>query len=198
MSYGDYKTIIEQLLEKGSTTGVDNSETMLEFTRLNVKRMKRWEKTARINDDLMARVNRISSKQHWVVLSEGWCGDAAQNIPLIHKLAEQNDLVDFRILLRDKNLDLMDQYLTNGGRSIPKLIVVNAENGLELGTWGPRPKPMQDLLHDLKKQPDFSYEQFSIQSHTWYARDKTQTLQKELTALLDRILSSKPAGKKAA
>ena len=74
----------------------------------------------------------------WFVLTEGWCKDAAQIVPVLHALAKLNSNIELKVLLRDDNLDLMDQYLTNGKRrSIPRLIAVDPDVMEELSSWGP-------------------------------------------------------------
>ena len=89
-----------------------------------------------------------------IVLTEDWCGDAMVNIPILLRIVEETN-IDIRFILRDSNLELMDQYLTNGtSRSIPIFIFID-ENGNELAVWGPRAEKIQKQFHDLKaKLPD--------------------------------------------
>lgn len=187
LNYSSYRTLIEGLLKDGKATGENHSEAMLNFSQLNLQRMKKWDKTVKLSADLLQAVRAIDRKQEWLVLTEGWCGDAAQNLPIINKLAEANDLITLRLLLRDENLEVMDCHLTNGGRSIPKLIVLDATTYEELAHWGPRPAPVQELLMEMKSKGEFSYEDFSLLSHTWYAKDKSQTVQGEFLSLLKSI-----------
>lgn len=186
-TYLAYRTLVNDLLTQNQSTGTDHSTKMLEYTRLNVQRMNKWDKRIELNQDLIRLAKKMTNEQLWVVLTEGWCGDAAQNLPVINKVAQQNDKIELKLLLRDQHPDLMDEYLTNGARSIPKLIVYDKSTGSKLFEWGPRPKPIQDLLYQIKNNLDFSYEQFALQTHTWYAKDKGNTLQKELLALLKSI-----------
>ena len=181
-SYEEYRSLINHLLEEGKTTGPIQSEAFIDYTKMNHQRMKRWDKKATISDDLKAKIEAINEKQTWVVLSEAWCGDAAHNLPIIAKMAELNPNIELKIVLRDENLDLMDQYLTNGGRSIPKLIAYT-DNNQELFTWGPRPKELQELYMDLKKHPEKEVEN-KITIQQWYNKNKTVTLQEEFKNLL--------------
>jgi hypothetical protein len=119
----------------------------------------------------------------WVVLAESWCADAAQNLPVFAKIAEGNPNVKLRILLRDENPEIMNQYLTNGSKSIPKLICLD-ENLNELGTWGPRPKFLQDWLYENKTNPKMEMSELKEQFQIWYTKDKGQTLQKEMILLM--------------
>lgn len=187
LDYPSYRALIENRLKEGQTTGDNHSEAMLNFSQLNLQRMKKWDKVIHLSDDLQQAVDRIDNKQEWIVLTEGWCGDAAQNLPLINKLAESNTNITLRLLLRDQNLDVMDCYLTEGGRSIPKLIIVDQATKQELGTWGPRPAPVQEMLYEMKAKGDFSYEYFSLLSHTWYAKDRSKTAQAEFLSLLKNL-----------
>src|SRR5699024_10445247 len=86
-----------------------------------------------------------------IVLTEDWCGDAMLNIPILLRMAEQSNL-PVRLLLRDQNLELMDQYLTNGkSRSIPIFIFIN-EDGEEVTTWGPRTEKIQAFSEEQRKK----------------------------------------------
>ena len=183
MSFDEFYQLVEQLVKDGKSTGEDQSEAMVNYTKLNFSRMKRILKTTPISDDVSSTVECLNEKLTWIVLAESWCGDAAQNIPVFAKIAEANPNIHLRILLRDENPEVMDQYLTNGGKSIPKLICVD-ENLNELGTWGPRPKFLQDWLYENKANPKMEMSELKEQFQIWYTKDKGQTLQKEMVLLM--------------
>jgi hypothetical protein len=122
------------------------------------------------------------------VLAESWCGDAAQNLPVFAKIAEANSNITIRILLRDENEELMNQYLTNGGKSIPKLICIDKDFN-ELGTWGPRPTFLQDWLYKEKTSPTMEIDELKAQFQVWYTKDKGQTLQREMVLSMKRWLN---------
>ncbi|MBL4592903.1 MAG: thioredoxin family protein [Flavobacteriales bacterium] len=183
MSFDEFYQLVEQLVKDGKSTGEDQSEAMVNYTKLNFSRMKRILKTTPISDDVSSTVECLNEKLTWIVLAESWCGDAAQNIPVFAKIAEANPNIHLRILLRDENPEVMDQYLTNGGKSIPKLICVD-ENLNELGTWGPRPKFLQDWLYENKATPKMEMSELKEQFQIWYTKDKGQTLQKEMVLLM--------------
>ncbi len=182
-SFEEYYQLSEQLAKEGKTTGENQTEELINYSKLNFSRMKRILKTTPISDDVSGTVDCLSDKLTWVVLTESWCGDAAQNLPVFAKIAEANPNINLRILLRDENPALMDQYLTNGGKSIPKLICVD-ENLKELGTWGPRPKFLQDWLYENKANPKMSMADLKKEFQVWYTKDKGQTLQKEMVMLM--------------
>lgn len=118
-----------------------------------------WDRQAHVHeeytptDDLQAAVDDIEEPQVWMVLTEPWCGDSAFLLPVIAEAAQLNDDVTLRILLRDDNLDVMDQYLTDGSRSIPKLVVFT-EDGDELFEWGPRPEGARQRFAELREEYD--------------------------------------------
>ena len=183
MSFEQFYQLTEDLVKNEGTTGSDKSSAMVNYTKLNFSRMKRILKTTPISDEVLNTVECLSDKLTWVVLVESWCGDAAQNLPVFAKIAEANPNINLRILLRDDNLDVMNQYLTNGGMSIPKLIALD-ENLNELGTWGPRPKFLQDWMYENKANPKMEMSELKEQFQIWYTKDKGQTLQKEMVSLM--------------
>ena len=184
MSYNAYRALIDELLERDQTTGPNQSETMVNYGRLNQKRMKKWEKIGKVSPELFELLQDTKKPVIWLVLTEGWCGDAAQNLPFIDKMAQTNEQIDLRLILRDENLEVMDEFLTDGGRSIPKLIALDKETLAVLGTWGPRPEPMQKLVMENKVSKAKNYAELNEEMHLWYARDKGMTLQNEFLAIL--------------
>lgn len=199
--YADYRHLVTTLLAKGEQTGPGvpaNDPEMLEYTRLNEQRMNRIEKTFRLDPEAGLLLQQISTPITWLVLTEGWCGDAAQIIPTLEQLARQNDQIQLRFLLRDQHLDIMDAFLTNGGRSIPKLIFVEPETGKVLGHWGPRPAAAQAMMTEwsarIKATDDTDlrkalYEEAKTAVHTWYAHDKTVSTQREVLALSLQLMT---------
>ena len=184
-SYREYRELIDQLLDQGKTTGANQSDYYLEYTRMNVQRMNRWDKTAKVSESVHHLVQSISEPQIWVVITEAWCGDAAQNIPYLNKLAELNPLIQLRLILRDEHPEVMDEYLTFGARSIPKLVALTADLKCELFEWGPRPSTAQKMLMDYKHDSKgLSYQEFSETLHLWYARNRNQELEAEMGELI--------------
>ena len=184
MTFAEYIKLIDDLLLDGKTTGPNQSEAMFNYGKLNRQRMHRLEKTIRLNDSLKEKAQSVQRKMIWLIISEGWCGDAAQNIPAIEKIAAENVNIETRYVLRDDNLELMDDYLTNDARSIPKLIVLDAETFEEIGTWGPRPQAAMDYFYEMR---DGAMEKSQMMENIqrWYLQDKEQSLQKEFEDLFD-------------
>lgn len=188
LGYSQYMTFLSELVSKDKTSGEDQSASLIQFTKINLKRMERLNKTIHIQNNLKNVVENLGSKQIWYVIAEVWCGDCAQNLPVIGKLAElSNGLIDLRIIQRDENPNWMEKYPTNGAKAIPKLISFNSL-GQELFTWGARPRPAQKLLNNWKSNLDgISWDAFETQLHTWYAQDKTITQQNEFYEKLQSI-----------
>jgi hypothetical protein len=116
------------------------------------------------------------------VITEAWCGDAANIVPVFNQVELANPAIKVRFILRDDHLDIMDLYLTNGGRSIPKMVVLDAD-GKEVGTWGPRPAEAQALMDEWKAL-DMPYKEKAEKLQLWYARNRTVAIQTELAALI--------------
>ena len=184
MAFAEYIKLIDDLLLDGKTTGENQSEAMFNYGKLNRQRMHRLEKTVKLSDSIIEKARKNRRKMIWLVITEGWCGDAAQNIPAIEKIAAESDLIETRYVLRDENLDLMDKYLTGGARSIPKLIALDAETLQEIGTWGPRPQAAMDYFHELKNQ-GLEKPEMMEKIQRWYLADKERSIQLEFARLLD-------------
>jgi hypothetical protein len=188
LSYEDYRDHIDELLAQGKVTGPQQSESLAEYTKLNVARMKRIDKTIAVLPEVERVIKSIEKPQTWIVITEGWCGDAAQIVPVFNALAKLNDKINLQLVLRDDNLELMDQYLTNStSRSIPKLIVTEADTLQELFNWGARPKALQNEV-DKMKANNVSFDEIKEMLHGWYAKDKTFTTQKELAELFEKTM----------
>lgn len=186
-TYKEYRDLIEELLEVQKTTGENHSEVRLHHSTMNHFRMDRLDKYAELNPDLEEKLKNLQRKYIWLVITEGWSGDAAQNLPIINKMAEVTPNIELRLYLRDENLELMDQFLTDGkSRSIPKLICIDANFREVIGTWGPRPETAQEIAKDLKNVSESSSREGAERLHKWYADDKNQEIQEEFLMLIDQ------------
>ncbi len=191
ITYAAYRKLVNDLLEKGKTTGIQ-SPSLLEYTRLNEVRMNRLDRTLKLNRESQTAIQQLDGQYIWLVITEGWCGDAAQSLPVIAALSEQNAGIDLRIVLRDQHLELIDAFLTDGGRSIPKLLLLDAESRRVWSSWGPRPKVLQQYVQNTRKEilkledgeeQKMHFRQLGIDTQKWYAKDKTRAIQQELTDL---------------
>jgi len=180
MSYKNYRELLENLLAEGKTTGTNQTEALLQYAILNLQRMGRAEKTTVLSQETKESLDKLDKKLVWVVLTEGWCGDAALSVPALAKIADYSEKIDLKILLRDENLDVMDSHLTNGGRAIPKLICLEADTLKELFVWGPRPQAAQNLFLELKA----AGKDYAPEIQKWYAKDRSESIQAELLTLI--------------
>lgn len=156
-----------------------------EYINLNQSRMHRVEKTYSIAPEILNQVNNLKHKIYWLILTEHWCGDASQMLPVFNKIAEAaNGKIEMKLVYRDQNPELMDAYLTDGSRSIPKLIQLD-EHFNVTGIWGPRPNTAQQLVKQLKSNPATAA-LYANDLHLWYAKDKQKSVETEIAKLLFR------------
>ncbi len=186
-NYEEYQQLFNQKIAFADYGGVSNDQKkLIDRDKLNYQRSLRIHKTYSVDPQLCELVINISEPQLWMVITENWCGDSAQNLPYLAKIASCNPLIDFRIILRDDNLDIMDLYLTdNNSRSIPKFIAFK-ENGEELFQWGPRPNEAQELVYKLKSEGK-SKDEYLEELHLWYGRNKGKNLESEIINILKSI-----------
>jgi hypothetical protein len=185
MGYPEYRGLIRNLLDQGKTTGPDQREELIHYTELNWQRMMRVEKTTSLTESVQQRFSRDLDPVVWLVLTEAWCGDAATNVPVLAAVADAHPNIRLALLLRDEHPAIMDQFLTNGGKAIPKLIALDSASGDVRYTWGPRPEPAQAMVRAWKANPNGeSYHDFAGRIQLWYAKDRSRTLQEELLQLM--------------
>jgi|TARA_B110000046_G_scaffold43268_1_gene48173 hypothetical protein len=186
ISYTGYRSLVRNLLIKGKSTSSEQSEDLTNYSRLNDRRMKRLDKTIKISEDTIQEFKKVKQPQTWLVLTEGWCGDAAQNLPILNKIASDTANIDLKIVLRDENLDLMGLFLTNGGRNIPKLIALDKDNNV-LDLWGPRPTVATKMVIDYKEKNGALDPQFKQDLQVWYNKDKGKSIQEDFVNLVAKL-----------
>ncbi|MFV8345222.1 thioredoxin family protein [Flavobacterium sp. ZB4P13] len=183
-SYPEYRKLVSDLLLEGKSTGNEQSEDLKQYSELNETRMNRLDKTMKITEENSLKLKNLNSEYIWLVISEGWCGDAAQLLPVINKMAIDSGKIELKIVLRDENDELMKLFLTNKNKSIPIVIIVDKETGSVLGKWGPRPKGATDLITDYKKEFGVIDETAKTNLQLWYLHDKGISTQNELINLM--------------
>jgi len=181
MDYQAYVKTFEEIINSKIPEPPYTDANYLNYAKLNYSRMNRWHKTLRLNEELVAQLKNINSIQKWIIIVEPWCGDAAPTLPFLMQLAEQSPLIQYDLQLRDQEPFLINSYLTNVSKSIPKLIVRSAA-GNDLFTCGPRPKAAQHLVNELKAN-NVDYDTLNTQLQNWYNKDKGAELQTELLQL---------------
>ena len=178
MDIKSYNSLFDKIINKEiSSPPYDNPE-YVNYVKLNQSRSKRWNKRGDLSDELLNVIGGIREQQKWLMITEPWCGDSAHSAPMIEKIAAVNEKIDLEVQLRDSESEI-DDYLTNGGKAVPKLIVRD-KNGKDIFTWGPRPQEAQELVQAQKNREDLT----SVEKYTnilqWYIKDDGASIQKEI------------------
>ena len=185
LTYEQYVELSTDRLAQGLSTTDDphyNTPEIIGFVKLNLHRMSRLHKLMGINPELRLVMARVPERWTWLVLTDSWCGDAAQIVPVQHRMADESPYVEIKFLLRDQHPALMNAHLTNGGKSIPKLICVRMRDLTTVGTWGPRPAGLQALMDGWRTEK-LALIDIVERAQRWYNDDRTQATQHELLAL---------------
>ena len=186
-SYPEYRKLVSDLLLEEKSTGNEQSDDLTHYSTLNETRMNRLDKTIKITDENSLTLKSLKGEYIWLVISEGWCGDAAQILPIVHKMAEESGKIELKIILRDENEDLMNLFLTKKAKAIPIVIVIDKATGDVLGSWGPRPKGAADLIKNYKKEFGAIDETAKTDLQLWYLHDKGLSTQEELITLMENL-----------
>jgi len=190
-NYSEYKTFFEELVMQGATTGSNQSDRLIQYTKLNLSRSKRVDKNFKPLKETSDFFKDFNREIKLKIITEPWCGDAAQIVPALAGLAELSEKIETEIVLRDENEELMNQHLTNGGKAIPVAIIINAKNNETLGHWGPRPVVAQQMVMDYKAKPENErpkFDDFVQEMQQWYNKDKTASIQNEVIQKLIELL----------
>ena len=187
ISYQAYKDLMAMLVAEVSTTGNDITEALVNYTKLNFNRMKRWDKTIKIDEVSKNKIQEFNHAITWLVITESWCGDAAHVLPVLHKIAELSPFIDLKIVLRDKNPELMNEFLTHGSRSIPKLIMIDNETGMVLNTYGPRPTEATNYVARYKAKYGSLTPEFKEDLQHWYNNDKGQNIISDVVEIITEL-----------
>lgn len=186
-TYQEYRSLVTKLLKEGKSTGNEQSDDLLHYSELNETRMNRLDKTIAVPQNIQEGLAAIRKKYIWLVLSEGWCGDAAQILPILHKMDESAENITLQLVFRDENEELMQHFLTNGGRAIPKVIVLDADTKEILADWGPRPQGAKQLILDYKAAHGVVDETAKTDLQMWYLKDKGLSTQQELLGVMEGL-----------
>lgn len=173
ISYTQYFQLLEDLNKEGKTTGELQTPDRLEHAKLNISRMKRIHQQYEPAVELLEDLNGIKNGIKFLFIVEGWCGDAAQQVPALEKIVNKMGW-ESRYILRDEHEEIMNLFLTNGGKSIPVVIALDEYNNVLGKHWGPRPAELQKLVLVWKEEMD--HEAWHKLLHSWYAKDKAKTV----------------------
>jgi thiol-disulfide isomerase/thioredoxin len=187
LSYNEFRNLVTKKVAQNSSTGNEQSEDLSNYTKLNDRRMGRLDKKIDLTNESINFLKDFDENLIFLVLMESWCGDGAQTLPIINKIAESSTNIELKIALRDSNDELMQLFLTNGGKSIPKLIILEKETLNVLSDWGPRPSVATKIVNDYKKDHGALDAEFKKNLQVWYNKDKGLTTQRDLIELLEAI-----------
>jgi hypothetical protein len=183
-SYLEYRKLVSDLLLDDKSTGNEQSPELTHYSTLNETRLKRLDKTMIVTPENKVFLENLTKDYIWLVISEGWCGDAAQLVPIFNKMALESSKIDLKIVLRDENESLMDCFLTNEAKAIPKLIFIDKETGRVCGHWGPRPMGATDLIKKYKEKFGLVDETAKAELQLWYLHDKGVSTQNEIQEMM--------------
>jgi thiol-disulfide isomerase/thioredoxin len=185
VSYKTYREMVSEHVQNGTSTGPAQTQDLSQYTLLNDSRMRRLDKTTKIPESVLQKIDNYKGKMTWLVLTESWCGDAAQSMPIMNKMAEMTSRIELKVVLRDENPELMNAFLTNGSKSIPKLIAIDNDTNEIIGDWGPRPTKATQLVDAYKKEHGKLTPEFKKELQVWYNKDKGQNTAENLGEFLD-------------
>ncbi len=184
MTYPEFRDLVSDLAKNDGTTGPEQTEAYKNYTVLNDRRMRRWDKTLRIPEEQQEAMREYDKKVYWLVITESWCGDAAPSLPVMNRMAEISDQIALRIILRSEFPEVMDLFLTDGKQSIPKLIALDAETFAVLGTWGPLPTKAAEIAARFKAEHGTLTADFKEDLQMWFNADKGANILEDLLDLL--------------
>ena len=184
LTFGQYLDLTQSIVESNSPQGLYVQESTMRYTRSNLERMKKTLNNTVVSQRLYNLLSELEEEWIWLVLSEPWCGDASWGVPALYLFASSTDKIDYRIILRDEHKDIMRAYQTNGSDSIPKLVCLRKKDMKELGTWGPRPASLHEMVMKWKNDPGHDFKESVRQLHAWYDTDMSKSIDEELCILV--------------
>lgn len=184
-SFEAYLSTVKRLFDQGRVTGSKQSEGLYKATQLNLQRMKRWLKMGELLPAVEEHLKKLTQKETWLVISEGWCGDAAHVLPFFKLMESANpEQIALRVVLRDEHPQLIENHQTNGTLSIPIVLRFVGNEEQPRAVWGPRPVFGQQLLELYKNEVPFNKPAFLEELQGLYNKDKGHSVQLEWLSLL--------------
>lgn len=186
LDYDSYRKLVDELVDQNKTTGNDQSELKIEYTKLNIQRMNRIDKTVHLSQNQIENIPNIEIDI--LFIGDAWCGDTAQILPIISKIEKASSgNIRMKIVSRDTSNELSEKHDNQGIISIPKLLFINRSSNDVMAEWGSRPQPAIEILKKWKANLDtMSKEDFEKELHLWYARDKGQHIIEEVLDVIKK------------
>lgn len=183
LSFEEYRQRAENKLKNFEAFGITpTEENKYGYLKINNQRMSNRLKSYSPSPESVQILNSINTELIWMVLVEDWCGDCAQILPVLFRMAEKNPKIKLKLMPRDFYPEIMDLYLTNGARSIPKLVALDL-SVKELFQWGARPAGAQNVI-DTAKAEGVDKEVMKERLHLWYGKDRGKSIEAEIIELI--------------
>ena len=186
VSYETYRNLIDKYEAEGKSSGKEQTEDRVYYTALNQKRYKRLDKTIEIPEEKAQFFINYPKSICLLVITESWCADAAQIVPVVHKIAELNPKITMKLVFRDENEALMNLFLTNGGKAIPIVVFLDLEDKV-LAHWGSRPSVATKMVEEEKAKNGKLSPEFKENLQRWYNQDKGATIVDDFKKILETI-----------
>ena len=187
MSYLEYRDLVRTLVKLKTSSGNNKTEMYANYTLLNDRRMKRWDKTIKVTEVVKKKLKNYQESVSWLVIAESWCADGAHTLPVLNKLADLNENINLKIVLRDENPELMDAFLTDEARAIPKLVMIDNKTGEIIGTYGPRLSEAAGYVNRFKVKYGQLTPEFKEDLQHWYNNDKGQNIMQDIIDILYKL-----------
>ncbi len=167
ITFDEYLKITEERFHNNP----DKNDDHQEYYELGLQRMHRTLKTYKVDEAQLQNLKNKNFKGKILIISEPWCGDASATVPAVSKFFEAAG-IEAKIFLRDSDTSLIDQFLTDGTQSIPKVLILNEDFSVK-NVWGPRPKHGLELLKKFKENPEsYPREEFYNDLQVYYAKNR--------------------------
>lgn len=181
ISYEKYLSDTETKVNELKDSTSQEDQEFYNYYLLGLTRMLRLNKTYTPQPELLEVLKSNNFSGKILIIAEGWCGDASMIVPVVSHFFEGHNEV--KITYRDQN-DLIDQFLTNGGKSIP-IVVILDQNNQVIAHWGPRPEAGSEFLNQYKANPEvYTKEQFHTDLQVYYTRNKGKDIIEEILNLI--------------
>jgi hypothetical protein len=137
------------------------------------------------SDSIKQQTNKQKTTLNVYIIMENWCGSSAGNVPYIVKLLSENPLIKITIVLRDTNIEFMDEYLTNGKRSIPKVIGFD-DDGNEKFVWGSASKMQAEFAATVQAR-NIDFQDFVKEIQAWFVENNAKAIESDFLEIFEKL-----------
>lgn len=166
ITFDEYMQVAKQRAENPA-----EGDHYKDYYELGLQRMERTLKTFKVNPEMLEKLKSKNFDGKVLIISEPWCGDASATVPAVSQFFAAAG-IEVKIFLRDSDTSLIDQFLTNGTQSIPKIVLLNSDFSVK-NIWGPRPEYGTQLLKKFKENEEtYPREEFYNDLQVYYAKNR--------------------------